>query len=133
MAEQQKLYKLLSYSMCNWYDDENPNKIDFTTHITILGCDSDEKLKITVFNNNSDVGTTFDIPIPDLIKKKDKCYREYYVDELEIQIKEVNIDKEYITIIIEITNHKTYLTEKISCRFRSRTLQEYKHENSSSE
>ena len=38
-----------------------------------------------------------------------------------------------ITIIIEITNHKTYLTEKISCRFRSRTLQEYKHENSSSE
>ena len=44
MAEQQKLYKLLSDSVHNWYDDENPDEIDSITQISVLRCENDEKL-----------------------------------------------------------------------------------------
>jgi hypothetical protein len=44
MVEQQKLYKLLSDSVHNWYDDENPDEIDSITQISVLRCENDEKL-----------------------------------------------------------------------------------------
>ena len=130
MVEQQKLYKLLSDSVHNWYDDENPDEIDSITQISVLRCENDEKLHIRVFNNNK-IETTLKIPILNLITNKKE--REYYIDKFEIKIKEVIVEGKYITIIVQIENLKNHLIEKFSYHYASKTLQEYKHENSSSE